>query len=37
VHEARRRLADAAAELEDATRAANEAWSALSHLKRSDP
>jgi hypothetical protein len=37
VHEPRRRLADAAAELEDARQAANEAWSVLSHLKLSDP
>ena len=35
--EARRLLADAAAAVEQANRAANQAWSALSHLKLTEP
>jgi hypothetical protein len=36
VHEARRLLADVAAAIEDATRSASQAHSALSHLKLTD-
>jgi ParB-like chromosome segregation protein Spo0J len=36
VHDARRLLADAAAEIDDATRIADQALSALSHLKLTD-
>jgi hypothetical protein len=35
--DARRLLADAAAAVEQANRAANQAWSALSHLKLTEP